>query len=66
MTKVFGETVAVKNLTLSIKTGEVFTFLGHNGAGKTTSINMLTGMLSATAGDAKVFGFSINKDADII
>ena len=49
---------------MSIKKGEIFTILGHNGAGKTTAIYMLTGVLKATSGDATVYGQSISKDMD--
>ena len=45
LTKKFGKTLAVNQLKLSIKKDEIFTILGHNGAGKTTAIYMLTGML---------------------
>ena len=45
LTKKFGAFKAVDNLSISIKSGEVFTILGHNGAGKTTAIFMLTGVL---------------------
>ena len=50
------------NLSLSIKMGEVFTILGHNGAGKTTAIYMLTGMLKTTSGDAIVYRNRITKE----
>jgi len=51
-------------LNFSIKEGEIFTLLGHNGAGKTTAIYMLTGVLEASSGDAIVYGNSINDDID--
>ena len=54
----------MKDLTFSIKNNEILTLLGHNGAGKTTAIYMLTGVLSPTNGDAYVNGFSITKDID--
>lgn len=54
--KVFGATVAVKDLTLDIYKGEVFGFLGLNGAGKTTSIKMLLGLVIPTGGRAMVLG----------
>lgn len=49
--------VAVNHINLSIGSGEIFGFLGPNGAGKTTTVKLLTGMLSPTDGEAKVFGF---------
>jgi ABC-2 type transport system ATP-binding protein len=54
--KVFGNLVAVKDLTLQIKQGEVFGFLGPNGAGKTTSIKMFVGLITPTAGKASLLG----------
>jgi ABC-2 type transport system ATP-binding protein len=54
--KDFGENTAVSNLTLEVGRGEVFGFLGPNGAGKTTAVKMLLGLISPTAGSAKVLG----------
>lgn len=54
--KIFGEKVAVKNLSLSIEKGEVFGFLGPNGAGKTTTMKMILGLLKPTKGTITVFG----------
>ena len=56
----------MKNLKFSIKEGEVFTFLGHNGAGKTTAINMLTGMLDCSNGDASVYGYTVTQNIDFV
>ena len=52
--KQFGEKTAVSDLTLSVRRGEVFGFLGPNGGGKTTSIKMLLGLVKPTAGKAQV------------
>ena len=52
MSKRFGEFKAVDEVSMNIKENEVFTFLGHNGAGKTTVINMLTGMIKPSSGTA--------------
>lgn len=49
-------TLAVDNLTVSMYQGQIFALLGHNGAGKTTSISMLTGMVSPTDGYLSVLG----------
>src|SRR5574342_703699 len=54
--KVFGATVAVRDLTLQVQQGEVFGFLGPNGAGKTTSIKMLLGLITPTSGSASLLG----------
>jgi len=64
MTKKFGKFKAVDNLSLTVKQNEVFALLGHNGAGKTTAISMLTGMLRATKGDAIIYGNSLSRDLD--
>jgi ABC-2 type transport system ATP-binding protein len=54
--KVFGEKVAVRDLTLTVRRGEIFGFLGPNGAGKSTSIKMLLGLARPTGGEASVLG----------
>ena len=51
---------AVQGVSLAIDEGELLVLLGHNGAGKSTTINMLTGILDTSSGDATVFGFSVN------
>ena len=57
LTKHYGDFVAVDNLNLSIKKGEVFGLLGPNGAGKTTTILMLLGLTEPTGGEVRVLGF---------
>lgn len=64
MTMKFGEFTAVDQMTLSVKQDEIIALLGHNGAGKTTAIYMLTGMLMPTGGDAIIQGNSIKRDTD--
>ncbi|PYU23933.1 MAG: ABC transporter [Acidobacteria bacterium] len=54
--KVFGDKIAVRNLSLSVPRGEIFGFLGPNGAGKSTSIKMLLGLVSPSGGEAFVLG----------
>jgi ABC-2 type transport system ATP-binding protein len=56
LSKVFGSTLAVRNLALDVFRGEVFGFLGPNGAGKSTSIKMLLGLVSPTSGEAEILG----------
>ena len=62
LTKAYGDLVAVDNLNLSIRTGEVFGLLGPNGAGKTTTILMLLGLSEPTSGRAEVVGFDPTRD----
>ena len=59
LTKTFGNTKAVNNLSLEVKKGEFFCFLGPNGAGKTTTIKILTGLLRPTSGTALINGNDI-------
>ena len=56
LTKRYGATVGIQQLDLRVEAGEVFGFLGPNGAGKTTTIRCLVGLLSPTAGTARVLG----------
>ena len=60
LTKKFGDFTAVDHVSFKIRRGEIFGFLGSNGCGKTTTMRMLTGLLPATAGNAKLFGQSID------
>ena len=64
--KMFGSFVAVEGLDLTVARGEVFGLLGANGSGKTTTIRMLTGLLTPTAGTATVVGLDVGRDADAI
>ncbi len=54
ITKCYGPTVAVDDLSLSVRSGELFAFLGPNGAGKTTTIKLITGLLRPDRGDIRV------------
>ena len=58
LTKLFGELVAVDDLSFSLEAGTVTGFLGPNGAGKTTTLRLLLGLAEPTAGEALVFGRS--------
>ncbi len=62
LTKKFGKFTSVDAISFSVREGEVFGFLGANGAGKSTTIRMLIGILEPTSGDAMVAGYSIVKD----
>ncbi len=66
LTKRFGRFTAVDDLSLSVQEGEIFGFLGSNGAGKTTAIRIMCGLLKPTAGSAEVLGFDVSKDAEEI
>lgn len=57
---------AVKGIDFSVKEGELFAFLGENGAGKSTTINMLCTILSKTSGDVKICGHELGKEDDRI
>src|SRR4051812_50123774 len=59
LTRAFGSFAAVDHITFDVKPGEVFGFLGANGAGKTTAIRILTGLLRPSSGSAKVAGFGV-------
>ncbi len=64
LTKKFGNFISVDNISFKVKAGEIFGFLGANGAGKSTTIKMLCGILGPTFGDALVGGFSVVKEPD--
>lgn len=62
--RVFGSFTALEGLDLSVERGEIFGFLGANGAGKTTAIRMLCGLLEPSGGEAWVDGLSIRTQAE--
>ena len=64
--KDFGHVKAVQNLNLEIPRSRIYGFLGPNGSGKTTAIRMLCGLLTPTAGDINVLGYSIPKEAEAL
>ena len=66
LTKRFGNFTAVDAITFDVKEGEIFGFLGANGAGKTTAMRMLCGLSYPTAGLAKVAGFDVYKQQEDI
>ena len=59
LSRTFNNLRAVDNISFTVDAGEIFGFLGHNGAGKTTSIRMLTGQLRPTSGHARVAGCNV-------
>jgi ABC-2 type transport system ATP-binding protein len=64
LTKTFDDFIAVDHVSFSVKEGEIFGFLGANGAGKSTTIRMLCAILESTSGTARVGGFDINTEPD--
>jgi len=66
LTKRFGDFTAVNEITLEVKGGEIFGFLGANGAGKTTAMRMLCGLSQPTSGDATIAGFDVYRQRDDI
>lgn len=66
LTKRFGDFTAVDAISLEVGAGEIFGFLGANGAGKTTAMRMLCGLSKPTAGTASVAGFDVYKQTEAI
>jgi len=66
LTRRFGDFTAVDHITFDVAGGEVFGFLGANGAGKTTAIRILTGLLAPSDGTARVAGFDVYTEAESI
>lgn len=66
LTKRFGSVVAVDDLDLSVRRGEVYGFLGPNGSGKSTTIRMLCGLLPPTDGHIEVLGCQLPQDAEAL
>jgi ABC-2 type transport system ATP-binding protein len=64
LTRKFGDFVAVDHLTFAVPEGEIFGFLGANGAGKSTTIRMLCGLLKPTSGTATVGGVDVGRDPE--
>src|SRR5438105_9268882 len=66
LSKSFGGREVVHDLSMQVKRGTIYGFLGPNGSGKTTTIRMLCGLLTPDAGDATCLGYDIRRDADKI
>lgn len=66
LTKMFGTFTAVDHITFDVREGEIFGFLGANGAGKTTAMQMLCGISMPTAGKGSVAGYDIIKENEMI
>ncbi len=66
LTKRFGDFIATNEITFEVATGEIFGFLGANGAGKTTAMRMLCGLSTPSSGTASIAGFDIYKQTEEI
>ncbi len=66
LTKKYDDFTAVDNISFDVEEGELFAFLGENGAGKSTTINILCTILGKSAGDVRVFGRELSKEDDEI
>ena len=64
LSKNYGNVKAVRGISFDVREGDLFSFLGTNGAGKSTTINILTTLLDKTSGEATVGGFDIDREAD--
>lgn len=62
--KTFGPKKAVRGVSLEMYKGQIFALLGHNGAGMTTTLSMLTGLLTPTGGKAEIFGQDMFQNMD--
>ena len=66
MSKSFGEVAAVQDLSFRVREGELFAFLGINGAGKSTTINIICGQLSKDAGTVRIGGIDLDEEPDYV
>ena len=66
LSKSFGGREVVHDLSMQVKRGSIYGFLGPNGSGKTTTIRMLCGLLTPDAGEGTCLGYDIRRDADKI
>lgn len=63
LSKIYGTTQAIRDVTFSVKKGEILGFLGPNGAGKTTTMRILAGFLPATSGTARIAGYDVHEQS---
>lgn len=66
LTKQFGSFIAVDHINFDVRRGEIFGFLGANGAGKTTAMRMLTGLSHPTAGKGFVAGYDVDRQSEMV
>ena len=63
LSKIYGSTAAIQDVTFRVEPGEILGFLGPNGAGKTTTMRILTGYLPATSGSARIANYEVHADS---
>src|SRR4028118_1565406 len=63
LSKIYGSTPAIQDVTFSVEPGEILGFLGPNGAGKTTTMRILAGYLPASSGTARIAGYDVHEDS---
>ena len=63
LSKTYGSTPGIQDVTFSVEAGEIVGFLGPNGAGKTTTMRILTGYLPATSGTARIAGYDVHENS---
>ena len=66
LSKCFGSFTAVDRISFGVEAGEIFGFLGANGAGKTTAMRMLCGLSKPTSGQARVAGYDVYREQEQI
>ena len=64
LTKSFGRTEALRGASFNVRENEIYGLIGHNGAGKTTALRILSTLISSTNGSAKVFGYDVAKQPE--
>src|SRR4028119_1898438 len=63
LSKIYGSTPAIQDVTFTVEPGEIGGFLGPNGAGKTTTMRILAGYLPATSGTARIAGYDVHENS---
>lgn len=63
LTKLYGDKAAVKDLNLKVGEGQIYGFIGRNGAGKSTTLKMLSGLAAPTSGEVRLFGKPVSESA---
>lgn len=64
LTKDFGNVKALRGASFNVKENEIYGLIGHNGAGKTTTLRILSTLISASSGNAKIFGYDVDSQPD--